>query len=153
MNSNKTTSNSINRKKQEFVNVAGEVNPFFNEEGVNLNFNGYIKTLNEYLTCTETNLDTLDQLTTDLNLWSQYFGELEAIVELLKLRYENKQLYLKAFSKTPQIDKELNLNKYKIDKTKLFLKHVKIQRNLFHRLHYHCSKMYNEACEHYLYLY
>lgn len=153
MSSSKTPSKSINRKKDEFIDVAQQVNPFFNEEGVNLNFNGYIKTLNEYVNCTEYDLETLDTLICDLNLWGEYFGELESVVENLKLRYENKSLYLKGFANVPKIEKELALNKYKVDKTKLFLKHIKIQKNLFNRLHYHCFRMYNEACEHYLYRY
>lgn len=153
MSSNKTPSKSLNKKKDEFIDVAQQVNPFFNEEGVDLNFKGYIQTLNEYVRCNESDLETLDALTCDLILWSEYFGELEGVVENLKLKYENKDLYLKAFANIPKIEKELALNKYKIDRTKLFLKHVKIQKNLFNRLHYHCFKMYNDACEHYLYRY
>lgn len=151
--SNTMSSKSINRKKDEFVDVASQVNPFFKDEGIPLNFKGYIRTLNEYVRCDEYDLETLDKLTCDLNLWGLYFGELESVVENLKLRYENKELYLKAFANTPKTEKELNLNKYKLNKTKLFLKHLKIQKNLFSRLHYHCLKMYNEACEHYVYRY
>lgn len=153
MESNKTSSSSLKRKKDEFIEVAKQVNTFFNEEGINLRFDGYIKTLNQYVNCSEFDLDTLNSLVCDLNLWADYFGELEGIVENLKLRYENKHLYLKAFPYIPKIEQEINLVKYKIDRTKLFLKHVKIQRNLFNRLHYHCFKMYNDACEHFLYRY
>lgn len=153
MDANKTSSSSLKRKKDEFIEVAKQVNTFFNEEGVNLRFDGYIKTLNQYLSCNEFDLDTLNTLVCDLNLWADYFGELEGVVENLKLRYENKYLYLKAFPYIPKIEQELNVVKYKIDRTKLFLKHVKIQRNLFNRLHYHCFKMYNDACEHFLYRY
>ena len=144
---------SISKKKQEFIDVAKQVSPFFQEEGVYLNFKGYLLTINQYVQCRQNDIKTLNNLILDLILWSNFFGELESIVLNLKLKFENKQSYLLSFSLIPKVEKELMLNKHKLEQTKLFLKHIKIQKSLFEQLHYHCFSMYNESIENYVYRY
>lgn len=151
MDAKKKNIKSLNRKKDEFISVASEVGSFFKEEDITLDFTGYLSTLKEYVRCSEFDVDTLDILVRDLNLWGQYFGDLFSLVTSIKLKYENKKTYLEAFPPSLKTDRELALSKYKVKRTKLFLKHIRIQQNMFQRLHYHCSKMLNEACEHYTY--
>ena len=143
----------IKAYKTDFIDIAKLVKPIFDEAKIKLNFAGYIDTIVEYLNCQETNIDILERLIGELNMWGSYMGEIKAVTESLQLSLENKKFYIQAFPKKPKYDtmiKDLSLKSYRL---KLFFKHLNIQQRMFSDLSFHCSNMYNKACESLTYRY
>ena len=142
---------SLERKRIEFEDIVMKTLKLFKEEGIPLNFKGYKETLRDYANLSESDLTSIEIIRREVNLWIDYFGDLESLVQSVYLKYMNKKLYLKAFTITPkteQLLKELDIN---LQLIKMLHKHLKIQKSMFNRIYYHCNKMFDEACEFYTY--
>ena len=148
---NTTNKDKIKKYKDDFVTMAHRSKTILEEEDVVLTFKGYSDTIVQYLNCDEFDITGLEKIIKDLNLWYQYFGDLEALVENLFLKRENMKIYADAFIKTP---KNIEITKKKEKEViilKMFLKHLKIQKKMFSGFSSHCYDMYNSACESFKY--
>lgn len=147
----RTDKNKIKKYKDDFVTMAHRSKAILEEEGVTLTFKGYSDTIVQYLNCDEFDITGLENMMKDLNLWCQYFGDLEALVENLFLKRDNMRMYADAFIKTP---KNIEITKQKEKEViilKMFLRHLKIQKKMFGGFSSHCYDMYNSACESFKY--
>ena len=142
---------SIERKKVAFIDVAIKSKYIFDKEGIPLTFEGYKDVICQYLQCNENDFETLFTLIRDVNLWIKYMGEIESLTLNLQLKYSNMISYLKAFNLTPEVQIKLENIILDFNNIKTMYKHLKIQRKMFERIHYHCSNMYKEALEQLLY--
>ncbi|HCL4480249.1 TPA: hypothetical protein N2D99_002337 [Clostridium botulinum] len=147
----------IKSNRLRFIQMAKQINAYLKEEKLNLNFEGYTETLRDYLKITNCDLLGLENLTYDLNLWSNYFGDLEGFIELQTLKFENKLLYLQGFVNKKVIDtnldKEISKAKKQYKHFKLFQKHIVTQKKMFINAYRHCTREYIEALESILYKY
>lgn len=148
---------AILSNRLKFIEMAKRINIYLKEEGLYLTFEGYTETINEYLSMIETDLESLSNLSYDLNLWSNYFGELEGFIEIRMLKFENKYLYLEGFfdKRLPnlEIENQIKDTKKIYSHFKLFLKHVINQRKMFEKAHKHCLKEYDKSLNNLLYKY
>lgn len=140
-------------KRDYFINTALSVNNIFIEENITLTFSNYKKTISEYISSDESDILTLENLIVDLNLWFQYFSDLEGLVQTLYLKKQNMKSYVDAFPKTPKNQVKSTEISSQIIKIKMFLKQVKIQKKMFSNMSFCCLNMYNKAYENYSYRY
>lgn len=153
--SNSVSQDDIAQSKGVFYSISKRINKHLKEENISLNFQGYTDTLNDYVSVDTNDLLSLDILIKDLNLWSDYIGEIEGIIRLYMLKYENKSLYIESFldKKAPNPKTEILyeecISKYK--DYKLYVKILKGQRKMFIKAYKHCIELYNSAYEQLLY--
>lgn len=146
-------SKKIETKRDKFITSALSVKDIFLKEKVTLTFNNYKKTISEFLELDNLSLDSTYSLIIDLNLWYQYFSELEGLSESILLKKQNMKLYLLAFPATPKNVENLNRLNSEIFKIKHFMKQLKIQRKLFNNISWIASENYNNTINNYLYRY
>lgn len=148
---------AIRSNRLKFIEMAKVINVYLKEEKLSLNFLGYTETIKEYLSMSNIDFDKLGSLTLELNLWSDYFGQLQGLIELKMLKYENKTLYFQSFydKKVPneKLENQIRDIKKRFAHFKLFLKHIETQRKMFEQAHKHCLKGYTEALSNLLYKY
>lgn len=148
---------AILRNRLKFMEMAKAINSYLKEEGLCLNFKGYTETIREYLSMINTDIELLSTLSYDLNLWANYFGELEGFIEMKMLKLENKYLYLECFFNKKQtnieLEKQLNETKMKYKHFKLFLKHIINQKKMFEKAYKHCLWEYDKSLNNLLYKY
>lgn len=148
---------AIQSNRLKFTEMAKVINLYIKEEGFSLTFLGYTDTIVEYLEMSNTDFERLGELALELNLWSDYFGQLQGFIEMRMLKQENKMLYLEAFynKKTPNedLEKQIKEAKKRFAHFKLFLKHIETQRKMFEQAHKHCLRAYTEALGNLLYKY
>lgn len=149
---------AIQSKRLKFTEMAKVINSYIKEEeGFSLTFLGYTDTIIEYLKVTNENFEGLGSLALELNLWSDYFGQLKGFIEIRVLKFENKLLYLEGFYDKKIVNEELEKQikdvKKKFAHFKLFLKHVETQCKMFEKAHKYCLKAYTEALGNLIYKY
>ena len=150
---NGLTKGEVENARDTFVNSALSVKAIFLNENIPLTFFKYKETLIEYIKSSESDIETIQNLIIDLNLWFGYFSDLEGITQSLFLKKQNMKFYIDAFPKTPKNQAKSKEISSEIIRLKLFLKQIKIQKKMFSNMSNHCLEMYNSACEHYLYRY
>lgn len=150
---NGLTKSEVKSTRDIFVKSALSVKNIFLNEKVSLTFNNYNNTLIEYISSNESDIETLNNLITDLNLWFSYFADLEGLTKSIFLKKQNMKSYVDSFPKTPKNQLKSQELSSEIIRLKLFLKQVVIQKRMFSNMSFHCLDMYNKACEHYLYRY
>lgn len=151
----KVDKKAISSNRLRFIEMAKQINNYLKEENLSLTFGGYTETLRDYLNITNCDLDGLENLSYDLNLWSNYFADLEGFIELRTLKCENKLLYLQGFKEknviNAKLDKEITKTKEQYKHFKLFQKHIITQKKMFIGAYRHCIREYGEALENILY--
>lgn len=147
----------IIRNRLKFNELAKGINLYLKEENLNLDLGGYTVTIQSYLKVNDNDLFSLSELIKDLNLWANFIGELEAFIQYIYLRLDNKLKYLNGFFYMNIKDKDLlqqiNDTKIKVDHFKLFSEHLKTQKNMFITAHINCLKAYDEAMKTLIYRY
>ncbi|HBG8471036.1 TPA: hypothetical protein KRH38_003384 [Clostridioides difficile] len=136
-------SKKILRRQLEFIEISKKVGKLFKDRNISLSFEGYKTTLEEYLSCNEYDLENLYHLIIDSNLWSHYFGDLIGLTDNIYSEKISKSFFLEMEHITKK--EEIKDLKIEINLFKVFLKRLKIQKKMFDRIHYHCSKMYMDA--------
>ena len=147
------TKSEVIAKRDKFINSALAVKDIFKKNNTELSFYNYKKTIIEYSRVTDVDLLSLQRLTIDINLWFQYFSDLEGLTQALYLKKQNMKLYVEAFPKTPKSNVQLKELSSEIIKLKVFLKQLKIQKRMFLDMSRNCMNMYKQSCENYLYRY
>lgn len=147
------TKKEIETSRDIFVNSALSVRNIFLEDNISLAFQNYKQTLIEYLNSSEYDIETLHSLIKDVNLWYQYFCDLEGLTQMIFFKKQNMKAYIDAFPKTPKNQAKSKELSTQIIRLKLFLKQIKIQKKMFSNISQNCLDMYNNAYEHYLYRY
>lgn len=140
---------SILRNRLKFNELAKGINVYLKEKNLNLNLGGYTATIQSYLKVNDNDLLSLSELIKDLNLWSNFIGDLEAFIQFQYLKLDNKLQYLNGFFNMNIRDKELlqqiNDTQQRVRHFKLFGEHLKTQKKMFITAYMNCLKAYDEA--------
>lgn len=141
----------ITRLKSDFMTVAKSCKDYFKQQGTPLNFEGYTKTIVDYLSCETFNISRLEFLIRDINLWMIYMGDTAAFVENSMMSLQNKIDYFNAFPKVIETVKKIRKFKDDYIKIKLLYKNLIIQERMFKMMSIQCRNLYNKSCETYVY--
>lgn len=143
----------IEKKRDKFIDSALLVKEIFLKENIPLRFNNYKNTINEFAQIDDLSLDLMYNLNIDLNLWYQFFSDLESLSEMVYLKKQNIKLYIEGFPFTPKNEERLKEVTLDIVKIKNFMKQLKVQRKLFSNMSFILLEKYNSTVENYLYRY
>lgn len=136
---------TIKERLKDFQHMSNLVKPYYEKENIHLSFEGYTKTLNDYINCDNYDLYNLHSLLKDLNCWVNYMGEVMAINEFLYLKYENMFKYYSAFDLSPKLQPKYNEIKTTYDRLKIYTKLLNIQYKMFKGCSMNVLKLYNES--------
>lgn len=140
---------NIKRTVPRFRELAKIINHYLKEEGLSLSFEGYTDTVSKYLRLNDSDLSEAFELVMECNLWSNYFVEVEGIIQLKMLEYITELDRLKSMFYKKIENKELDEQIEKITKRSkqfsLFYKHVGSQKGFFEKAHRHCYQIYNSG--------
>lgn len=139
-------------KKSEllkFQPLAKRINHYLKDDNIDLSFLGYTDTLNRYFRLSDNDIIEAFELMTETNLWSQYFSDLEGIIQIKFSEIEIKRDMLKAMQdkKNPdeKLDKKIKELSQKHRYFKIFIKQINTQKKFFDKAFYHCLKVYNSG--------
>lgn len=125
-----------------FEKSAGAINRFIKEEGHSLTFKGYTSFLNEYVALSNTDIEDMGEVSKKALLWSDYLSQVHNTMSRILFDWELKYSMMNTTMKT--WDKDMVDMKNKINLMKIFLKHLKIQRNTCVTIFFKTVKGYKE---------
>lgn len=149
-------SHSESRKKKNtnptnFQQLATIVNTYLKEEGIQLNFSGYSKTLQRYFRVQDYDLVEIYHIMNDCNLWTNYLSEVANLIQYKFLEYKVETDRLCAFVQKKAIDYDLEQTiKANKDKTKafeIFYQQLIAQKTFFEKAFWHCYQLYQQGIQ------
>lgn len=131
----------------KFESLAKRINKHLQEEGIPLNFKGYKETVSRYFAMQDNHLVEVFGLMAECNLWSQYFSDLEGIVQKKQLDIELSIDVLKATlnKNDEQTTFKMNNLLLQLKDFKAFLSKIYAQQTFFNTAFYHCVKIYSKG--------
>lgn len=81
----------INNEKSYFDRLVEEVIPFYKEQDISLNFDGFRDTLEQYSKLDNTDYDRTWKVGKELNMWSEYLADIYALNEKFLLDSETEK--------------------------------------------------------------
>ena len=136
-------------EKKDFVrfqDLAKLINHYLKDEGITLTFKGYNETLRDYFRMDDNNTPVAFELMTHCNLWANYFGDIEGVIQskALELQLNIDQLKAQEDKKNPEEERLTTITELtkKHKDLVLFLKYLKNQRKFFDKAHLHCYRVY-----------
>ena len=140
---------AILRNRLKFNELAKGINVYLKEENLNLNLGGYTATIQSYLKVNDNDFLSLNKLIKELNLWSDFIGDLEAFIQFKYLKLDNKLQYLNGFFnmniREKKLLQQINDTQQRVHHFKLFADHLKTQKKMFISAYRNCLKAYDEA--------
>lgn len=138
-----------------FQLLCSMVKPYLQEDGISLNFEGYIETISEYTSLTEEQIDKAWKLTKELNTWSEYFSDIANLIQKLYLDSETDKIEKQATAsilcdatkvangdRLSNKDPEVIKSRKKRNVLKAFYDELVAKIEFLNRAHYHCKATY-----------
>lgn len=131
----------------KFELLAKRINKHFKDDNIPLNFTGYKDTVSRYFAMQDNHLAGVFELIAECNLWSQYFSDLEGIIQNKQLDIELNLDVLKATLNKDDEQMKFKINELslKLKDFKAFLSQIYIQKSFFSNAFYHCIKTYTKG--------
>ena len=146
----------INVQKYYFYLLVEDVKPFFQKIGVELVFDGYKETVEEYGNCKHNNYDKMWSLSRDFHMWGEYFTEIHSLTEKFFLdteTQEKKEFALASLNadkvKVSTGDRLANKDEFVIslrrqkNQLKAFLTMLEAKIDTAYKAHHHCKATCN----------
>ena len=145
----------IDNKKDYFDKLIEEVMEYFKSRDINLSFEGYKKTVQDYAKLDESDSKMAWTLSRDFNMWGEYFSDMKSLTEKLFLdaETEKKKEYANASiledcNKVANGDRLANKNATVValrkDRNLLqaFLTALDSKIDYCYKCHHHCKSTY-----------
>lgn len=146
----------IDGKQDYFDRLIEEICPYFNTKHLNLKFDGYKATVEDYSNLKSSDLEKCWELSRDFNMWGEYFSDLKSLVEkmFLDAETEKKKEYATASivedsKKVANGDRLANKNPVVIalrrDRNLLqaFITALTSKIDYCHKCHHHCKSTFS----------
>ncbi|WPS85450.1 hypothetical protein SMD22_02125 (plasmid) [Brevibacillus halotolerans] len=142
------------RRKKKYEDLSFEaltkiVHGYLHEEGLELNFRGFREVLQRYFRLHDNDIVETHEMMIECNLWYNYFGEVQAILDVKQEEWTLEADWLFAHEKKAEPSEELES---RIQRAKLrakhfgmFSKHVESQKKFFWKASEQCQSLYKRG--------
>ena len=134
----------------EFKNDSRTIFKYLKANHIDLDFNGYERTLSDLKKLNITNIEEVFISCRDFLEWDNYFFDCQSLIEYYIEVLNLKIDYLNAFIDPDRVNKKLNLQIKKVEEERQkmlnYEKSVKRHRRLIHKLSSNLKYRYKEMC-------
>ncbi|MFF2531543.1 hypothetical protein ACFVS2_21785 [Brevibacillus sp. NPDC058079] len=147
----------LKRKKKyedlSFEALAKVVHGYLLEEGWGLDLRGFREALKRYFRVHDNDIAETHELMIECNLWYNYFGEIQAVLDFKKEEWTLEADWLYAHEKiaepSEQLENRIQHAKLRAKHYGMFSKHVESQKRFFWKASEHCQSLYKRGIVNY----